>query len=970
MKEIWATVTQPYVTKKGHWISHLAVLTAASIGFAATDNTVVVHVGTTEEPVVEFAASEFVKYATRLTGEDVVFAKDAASHTATTVVVVTTVDGNTMPALKTLCEGHWADVPPHEEGFLVRTVTAQDQVHLLLIGRTPRAAVYAVYHYLEKYCRVGFFKDYVEYVPEGTGLRLDGVNEASAPAFNQRSLGTRHPWFQPDDDRSRHRIRIDWHYKMKSNALSGIANEDEQRQRGGQGRGIHNRPMPFPVGGAYPLSTLELYPKGLLGDGFSNWRGSKYYAHGTAVDEPQDMTAVTRLLYHDRIKSGAKKDGPHMYYFNVAVESDESGYYALDTMDAAWTLLREFDPQARFYLEVYGSPKFQMFQKPYDIFVMGNVTSDAHLPRSRRNGSSYYANRGFFGHPWFYLIILAGGDDLAPFLPGIQQLIPAMRELAAMPSMTCAGTGIFADARSHWLLEDLYAQLTWDPRAITFEGWVRDLSERRFGKDSAPTMSVSVREYVQIMDQCRYFGYNNYVYDLIAVHKADDPCWFKTVRRDWWGYVDGQRNFLRMQRSLLVALHESPNQVGNSAYDQYVVELYRFLAAEAFKFPLIKLHHHYFRATEAFRLGNVDAAAPHVERFETAAAGCGLVLQTLADVLSTQDQYRMKDLSGRHELTSKRKGDYLRWQNCRQDVFELVGGLYRPRFAVMVEAMRQRMARGATEIIDSKMIHPWYPGPDPYYYYPTAKDPATLARQRQVVEDFVNKPLNLKTFEGSTATAAQSGLRTLERAGLLYHEGMETNERIAERFPLSDPPRLPAGYHPIQKTGPHTYLLEPLYTGHQIPYNGPAVDDWFDIEDTFKLSFQYRSTGPDRVSPDNSIRLELNLDGTIAHTWNFDPTRREPVKAGCSLDGHILNVHHGSRTISKPLSRAPTFGALRIVSHDTNRGSRPQIELHDLQCNEQPVTLYDDVWHEPPTVEEVRALRAELAGGGSSGRPF
>ena len=38
-------------------------------------------------------------------------------------------------------------------------------------------------------------------------------------------------------------------------------------------------------------------------------------------------------------------------------------------------------------------------------------------------------------------------------------------------------------------------------------------------------------------------------------------------------------------RALLAAFGEAGNQAGNRAYDQYIVELYRFLAAEASNFP-------------------------------------------------------------------------------------------------------------------------------------------------------------------------------------------------------------------------------------------------------------------------------------------------------------------------------------------------------------------------------------------------
>ena len=68
----------------------------------------------------------------------------------------------------------------------------------------------------------------------------------------------------------------------------------------------------------------------------------------------------------------------------------------------------------------------------------------------------------------------------------------------------------------------------------------------------------------------------------------------------------------------------------------------------------------------------------------------------------------------------------------------------------------------------------------------------------------------------------------------------------------------------------------------------------------------------------------------------------------------------GSQKQEKTLPRNSQHGALRIVSHDTAQGVRPQIELHNLRLNGDPVTLYDDVWHQPPTVKGVMSLKAEV----------
>lgn len=96
------------------------------------------------------------------------------------------------------------------------------------------------------------------------------------------------------------------------------------------------------------------------------------------------------------------------------------------------------------------------------------------------------------------------------------------------------------------------------------------------------------------------------------------------------------------------------------------------------------------------------------------------------------------------------------------------------------------------------------------------------------------------------------------------------------------------------------------------------------------------------------------------HVWRFDPAWREFIEAGCVVEGRTLHIRHGSQKQEKTLPRNPQYEALRIVSHDTARGVRPRIELRDLRLNGDPVTLYDDVWHQPPTVNGVMTLKAEV----------
>jgi hypothetical protein len=126
------------------------------------------------------------------------------------------------------------------------------------------------------------------------------------------------------------------------------------------------------------------------------------------------------------------------------------------------------------------------------------------------------------------------------------------------------------------------------------------------------------------------------------------------------------------------------------------------------------------------------------------------------------------------------------------------------------------------------------------------------------------------------------------------------------------------------------------------------------------VSFRYRSTGATDAPRDNSVSIQLVIDGVTLNAWTLDPRATRTVEARCTLEGSTLHFRHGSRKRERSLLRPPQYGALMIRSHDTTVGPRPRFELHDLRVNGKPVELYNDVWHDAPTVEEVLALRADV----------
>jgi hypothetical protein len=90
---------------------------------------------------------------------------------------------------------------------------------LVLLGGSPRATLYAVYHYLEKYCRVGFFPD-GEQVPRLERMPTDGLDLVERPRWPMREymMDCEYTsyWWGPEEWKQ----EVDWAAKHKFNVLS------------------------------------------------------------------------------------------------------------------------------------------------------------------------------------------------------------------------------------------------------------------------------------------------------------------------------------------------------------------------------------------------------------------------------------------------------------------------------------------------------------------------------------------------------------------------------------------------------------------------------------------------------------------------------------------------------------------------------------------------------------------------------
>ena len=128
----------------------------------------------------QHAARELIRYITAMTGQAPALRSEAPKGTEPIVSVGRNALLERLPAGQVPAIGDL-----EEEGFVVKSVKQDGRQVLVLLGGSPRGTLYAVYHYLESVCRVGFFWD-GEQIPKMSRIRIEGLAIVEKPRFPER----------------------------------------------------------------------------------------------------------------------------------------------------------------------------------------------------------------------------------------------------------------------------------------------------------------------------------------------------------------------------------------------------------------------------------------------------------------------------------------------------------------------------------------------------------------------------------------------------------------------------------------------------------------------------------------------------------------------------------------------------------------------------------------------------------------
>jgi|GEM_PF-1871255 alpha-N-acetylglucosaminidase len=684
-------------------------------------------------PAEEAAADELAHFMQRLTGAlpDIVDEAKSPVHPGGRVLFLV---GRTLQTKLLLSRGVLED-PAHRdhEAYQVRSLNLGTGQALVLLGGSGIATLYAVYHYLEQFCGVGYFWD-GDHVPQRATLPVSGAEVTAEPRFKERVFFNGCNWFYTvpwwDWDEWKH--YLDWMVKSRLNIV-GLTNyspganavwEEVWKKFEVPISDSEWAGVPYDLSGAYASAPQNPPPSS------ETWREGRAELHArilkyarsrgmrTVVPEVAGLVpeAFPRIFPKVKtLKSSWSSSAPlryldpsgetyhrvgrafleayltrfgtdHLYglanlgELQMAESREEEQRFALGLPKANFEVIETVDPKAIGIL-----PGWTFLGKDWPIDLVRQCIEQ--LPSERVRVLDFYAEQCplhketnyFFGAPWQFGVLHAFGGEM--HLHGNMPLLQRqLRTVAADPSAArCVGFALTNEVSGHnYFYYQFACKLGWNPREVELGSYLRAYAERRYGPDAAPALSRALEELLASVYGSDEFARPLYWHRL-GSHLNANLC-------------EGTAFIPHLRRAVQYALKAGDDQRNNPLYLHDLNDMMRQYLAQLFNAHVMAL-------IMAFR--REDRAA-----FARESAQVGQLIEAIEDLLRQDDYYwltpsilKARRLPGAPADVGHRVADVLTlWAGvsglrdyaCR-DTYEMVRYYYRPRIAAFIEELQRQM---------------------------------------------------------------------------------------------------------------------------------------------------------------------------------------------------------------------------------------------------------------------------------------
>jgi len=728
------------------WTVH-AGATNASPGIKPQDVTIVLNPKDSAETV---AAQELQSFVRRMTDfhPGIVSGNSTASAGAGPVHFLV---GRTAATQELIAQGRLQD-PAHRnpEAYAVRAINSGGKTLVVFLGGTGIATLYAVYHYLEKYCGCGFYWD-GDRVPRRETLPVQGVSIAAEPYFRERMCMNltlywySAPWWEWKDWKK----YLDWALKARFNILSlwDTPGEDVVWKKVWGRFGVevadssYSGPpyeifAPIKYGVRGPLSEAWREGQSALTQKILRYireRGMRALVPAVPGIVPPEYAAAhpeartfelswsnlpkQRYLhplsgeYHDVGKAFLEEyialyGTDHLYWLENYLEcevlepDDVQREVRREIQGANFKVVDAVDPQgvgifsAWTYLVAPQHWTTQLIQESLERMPADRVRV---LDQFAEMIPEHQRTEYFYGRPWHFGVVYTFGG-LTQMHGGLAFIEKQVHSVVDDPiAKRCVGFYPNEETiRHNYFYYEFLCRLGWNPKEVSLSSFTRDYARARYGESAAPAMVAALGEL------------------LASVYGSDDqtqPAYWHRIERNPGNLhlmASYRAPFLpHLRRALEHALEAAPVLKANPLYRHDLNDIARQYLADLFGAHLVKLQQAH---------ADLDKAS-----FEREAALLESLMASVEELLSHDDFYwispwirQARTLPGAPADVDVRARDILTlWAGvirdyaCR-DYYELVQSYYRPRVSAYIASLRDALAMDQRRLYDPAALDRQY----------------------------------------------------------------------------------------------------------------------------------------------------------------------------------------------------------------------------------------------------------------------
>jgi len=638
-----------------------------------------------------------------------------------------------------------SDDYPGLDGFIIKSLKVANRNYLVLGGSMNRGTLYAVYHLLEKYCEVGFFRD-GDHVPKMEIIKLPRINLAERPQFRERMILA--PWgysFCEYWGFDAWKKEIDWMVKNKLNEIApgrkfgyglvckltlqkmGVKCEPPTKADFAESEFakriyeyLHKLDLNI-VANTFPYPEVsaefrEVYPE------------ARYFPCGWFVmeqegKEPPYHIYATDPVYKKWVKTSIETwrqlygithlhygaDAYPETYFKVSDEERDQivANFSRGVMEA----IKAGDPEGKWYTSGWNflaDPTQKTWTKEIMERFFKNMQSDDYMvwDLACDKAPIYKTERGnyWYGKEWTFCVIHEfGGDD---FLQGdLRGILRKVMDMVNDPKANRGvGFGMTQEVAFYNILYyDFLPKLAWNPKAVSVEQFLEDYIVRRYGKQVLADMLEPVRGLAQTVYSASGSsdaGYQHRHFFAASPSRTLSPMQALTTIK-------------ALEKFLSIALAKKKILDDNQLYQDDLVDYLRQYITELFNLHFLLLKN------ASIELNN--------KVFEQEAKVLEKLLNQLEVLLSSSPRHRVGDLVKQCSAVPwvpKDVARHIRDEGLTfalstptiidyggKDMYELVKFYYHPRISIFLKNLRKHLQTGKLVVsVLEKEIRPLYEG--------------------------------------------------------------------------------------------------------------------------------------------------------------------------------------------------------------------------------------------------------------------